>query len=66
MKAIDDCDVLIILQELRTGIEGLGCVVHIEGVFDQACTERTLDLPLEGVHLVCCSFSDDASFAYGI
>jgi len=67
MNTIDDRDVLIVLQELRTGIEGLGCVVRtFEGVFDQASTERTLDLPLEGVHLVCRSFSDDASFAYGI
>jgi polynucleotide 5'-hydroxyl-kinase GRC3/NOL9 len=67
MNTIDDRDVLIVLQELRTGIEGLGCVVRtFEGVFDQASTERTLDLPLECVHLVCHSFSDDASFAYGV
>lgn len=66
MSTIDDRDVLIVLQELRTGIEGLGCVMRtFEGVFDQASPERTLDFPLEGVHLVCRSFSDDASFAYG-
>lgn len=67
MNIIDDRDVLIVLQELRTGIEGLGCVVRtFEGVFDQASTERTLDLSLEGVHLVRRSFSDDAHCAYGI
>ena len=67
MNIVDDRDVLIVLQELRTGIEDLGRVVRtFEGVFDQASPERTLDLPLEGVHLVCRSFSDDASFAYGI
>ena len=66
MNTIDGRDVLIVLQELRTAIESLGYVMRtFEGVFDQASPERTLDLPLEGVHLVCRSFSDDTSFAYG-
>ena len=65
MNTIDGRDVLIVLQELRTGIERLGCVMRtFEGVFDQASPETTLDLPLEGVHLVCRSFFND-SFAYG-
>ena len=57
ISTIDEGDVLIVLQELRTGIEGLGHVMRtFEGVFDQANPERAPILPLEGVHLVCHSF----------
>ena len=51
---IDEGDVIIVLQELRTGIEGLGRVMRtFEGVFHQADPERTSDIPLGGVHFVC-------------
>lgn len=50
---IDEGDVVIVLQELRTGIEGLGRVIRIfEGVFHQADPEGAPDIPLGGVHLV--------------
>jgi len=53
INTIAEDDVLIVLQELRTGIEGLGRVVRtFEGVFDQVNPEGAPDLPLEGVHLV--------------
>jgi polynucleotide 5'-hydroxyl-kinase GRC3/NOL9 len=52
-SSIDEGDVVIVLQELRTGIEGLGRVMRIfEGVFHQADPEGALDIPLGGVHLV--------------
>lgn len=47
-------DVIIVLQELRTGIEGLGRVIRtFEGVFHQAEPEGASDIPLGGVHFVC-------------
>ena len=53
---IDEGDVVIVLQELRTGIEGLGRVMRtFEGVFHQADPERASDIPLGGVHFVCSS-----------
>jgi polynucleotide 5'-hydroxyl-kinase GRC3/NOL9 len=46
-------DVIILLQELRTGIEGLGRVMRtFEGVFDQVDPEEDPDIPLGGVYLV--------------
>ena len=51
---IDKGDVIIVLQELRTGIEGLGRVMRtFEGVFHQADSEGAFDIPLGGVHFVC-------------
>ena len=51
---IDKGDVIIVLQELRTGIEGLGRVMRIfEGVFHHADSEGASDIPLGGVHFVC-------------
>ncbi|KAI0301901.1 hypothetical protein B0F90DRAFT_1627954 [Multifurca ochricompacta] len=53
LSIIDQGDVVIVLQELRTGIGGLGRVVRtFEGVFDQAGLEETIDVPLEGIHVV--------------
>jgi polynucleotide 5'-hydroxyl-kinase GRC3/NOL9 len=53
-SVIDEGDVIIVLQELRTGIEGLGRVMHaFEGVFYQADFEGASDIPLGGVHFVC-------------
>ena len=64
-STIAEADVLIVLQELRTGIEGLGRVVRtFEGVFDQVYLEGTPDLPLEGVHLVGHSLSEDACLTH--
>jgi polynucleotide 5'-hydroxyl-kinase GRC3/NOL9 len=53
-SVINEDDVIIVLQELRTGIEGLGRVMRtFEGVFHQADPERASDIPLGGVHFVC-------------
>ena len=53
-SVIDEGDVIIVLQELRTGIEGLGRVMRtFEGVFHQAGPEGASDIPLGGVHFVC-------------
>jgi polynucleotide 5'-hydroxyl-kinase GRC3/NOL9 len=53
LGAIDDGDVVILLQELQTGIEGLGNVVRtFEGDFETNL-EGLPDIPLEGIHLVC-------------
>jgi polynucleotide 5'-hydroxyl-kinase GRC3/NOL9 len=51
---IDEGDVIIVLQELRTGVEGLGRVVRtFEGIFHRADTEGASDiLPFGGVHFV--------------
>jgi polynucleotide 5'-hydroxyl-kinase GRC3/NOL9 len=58
-------NIVIVLQELRTGIEGLGHVVRtFEGVFDPVNPEASTNLPLEGVCLVYHSFSKDASFTH--
>lgn len=52
-SVVDEGDVIIVLQELRTGIEGLGRVMRtFEGVFHQD-REGTSDIPLGGVHFVC-------------
>jgi len=60
-STINEGDVVIVLQELRTGIEGLGRVVRtFEGVFDRVNHERALDIPLDGIYLVCHPFSEDA------
>lgn len=67
ISTIAEDDVLIVLQELRTGIEGLGRVVRtFEGVFDQVNPEGAPDVPLEGVHLVGHSLSEDACFTHEI
>jgi polynucleotide 5'-hydroxyl-kinase GRC3/NOL9 len=67
LNSIAEDDVLIVLQELRTGIEGLGRVVRtFEGIFYQASPERTPDLPMEGVHLVSHSSNKNASFTHDI
>jgi polynucleotide 5'-hydroxyl-kinase GRC3/NOL9 len=61
-STLNEDGVVIVLQELQTGIEGLGHVVRtFEGVFDRANHEGALDIPLGGIHLVCHSFSEDAS-----
>jgi polynucleotide 5'-hydroxyl-kinase GRC3/NOL9 len=53
-SAIDKGDVIIVLQELRTGIEGLGRVMRtFEGVFHHADPVGASDIPLGGVHFVC-------------
>lgn len=50
---IDEGDVIIVLQELRTAIEGLGRVMRtFEGIFHQADPEGASDIPLGGVHIV--------------
>lgn len=65
MGSVDAGDVVIVVQELRTGIENLGRVIRtFEGVFDQASSEGVPDIPLEGIHLVSHSFSEDACFAH--
>ena len=52
-SSIDKGDVIIGLQELRTGIEGLGRVMRtFDGVFHQTDPEGAPDIPLGGVHLV--------------
>jgi polynucleotide 5'-hydroxyl-kinase GRC3/NOL9 len=52
-NTVDNGDVIIVLQELRTGIEGLGRVMRtFEGVFYQADPEGAPDIPLGGVQLV--------------
>ena len=54
---IDEGDVIIVLQELRTGIEGLGRVMRtFEGIFHQVDPEGASDIPLGGVHIVCFVF----------
>ena len=53
---IDQGDVIIVLQELRTGIEGLGRVMRtFEGAFSlhHADAVGASDIPLGGVHFVC-------------
>lgn len=53
-SVIDEGDAIIALQELRTGIEGLGRVVRtFEGVFHHADPEGAFDIPLGGVYFVC-------------
>src|SRR6266478_266392 len=53
-SVIDEGDVVIVLQELRTGIEGLGRVMRtFEGVFRHADPEGAPDIPLGGVDFVC-------------
>ncbi|KAI0269364.1 hypothetical protein BC834DRAFT_866034 [Gloeopeniophorella convolvens] len=51
---LNESDVVIVLQELRTGVEGLGRIVRtFEGVFEGAKSDRnSFDMPLEGVHLI--------------
>jgi polynucleotide 5'-hydroxyl-kinase GRC3/NOL9 len=67
INTIAEDDVLIVLQELRTGIEGLGRVVRtFEGVFDQVNPEGAPDLPLKGVHLVGHSLSEDVCLTHEI
>ena len=62
---IDEGDAIIVLQELRTGIEGLGRVMRtFEGVFRQTHSEGVFDIPLGGVHLVWHSFFEGAPFAH--
>jgi polynucleotide 5'-hydroxyl-kinase GRC3/NOL9 len=52
-NTVDDGDVVIVLQELRTGIDGLGRVMRtFDGVFYPADPEGVPDIPLGGVHLV--------------
>jgi polynucleotide 5'-hydroxyl-kinase GRC3/NOL9 len=54
LDVVDDGDVVILLQELRTGIEGIGHVMRtFEGAFDHVNLEGPSDIPLEGIHLVC-------------
>ncbi|KAH9999536.1 hypothetical protein BJV77DRAFT_1179556 [Russula vinacea] len=62
---IDEGDAIIVLQELRTGIEGLGRVMRtFEGVFRQTHSEGVFDMPLGGVHLLWHSFFEGAPFAH--
>jgi polynucleotide 5'-hydroxyl-kinase GRC3/NOL9 len=63
LGVVDDGDVVILLQELRTGIESLGHVMRtFEGVFDHVNLEGPSDIPLEGIHLVCRFPSRNSSF----
>jgi polynucleotide 5'-hydroxyl-kinase GRC3/NOL9 len=65
MGSIDQDDVVIVLQELRTGIEGLERVVRtFEGVFDRESPEGAHDLPLRGIHLVRRLILRGRSFTY--
>lgn len=52
----DTCDAIIVLQEQRTGIEGLGHMCRtFENVFELPRTERTqktIDIGLNGIHYV--------------
>ncbi|KAN0140099.1 hypothetical protein V8E53_001995 [Lactarius tabidus] len=51
LSTIGDGDVVIVLQDLQTGVEGLGRVVRtFEGVFDDAHSKGILVGPLQGVH----------------
>jgi polynucleotide 5'-hydroxyl-kinase GRC3/NOL9 len=56
-STIDEGDAIIVLQELRTGIEALGRVMRtFEGVFHQGDPEGVRNIPLRGVRLVWHSF----------
>ncbi|KAF8271674.1 hypothetical protein EI94DRAFT_1796800 [Lactarius quietus] len=51
LRTIDEGDVVIVLQELQTGVDGLGRVVRtFEGVFDDAHYKGIPVGPLQGVH----------------
>ena len=53
-SVIDNGDVIIVLQELGTGVEGLGRVMRtFEGVFHHADPVGASDIPLGGIHFVC-------------
>ncbi len=52
-SVVDEGDVIIVLQELRTGVEGLGRVMRtFEGIFHRADPEGASDIPFGGVHFV--------------
>lgn len=62
LSTIDEGDVVIVLQELQTGVDGLGRVVRtFEGVFDDAHPKGPV-IPLQGVHFVSHSFLEYACF----
>ena len=54
-SVIDEGDVIIVLQELRTGIDGLGRVMRTFGGVFHHDPEGASDIPLGGVHFVCFS-----------
>ena len=57
LSNINEGDVVIVLQELRTCVNGLGRVVRtFEGVFDDALPKGIPAMPLHGVHFVSHSF----------
>jgi polynucleotide 5'-hydroxyl-kinase GRC3/NOL9 len=63
LSTIGDGDVVIVLQDLQTGVEGLGRVVRtFEGVFDDAHSKGILVGPLQGVHFVSHSFLENTFF----
>lgn len=56
-SAIAVGNVVIVLQDLQTGVEGLGRVVRtFDGVFHDAQSKGTLVGPLQGVHFVSHAF----------
>ena len=56
-------DVVIVLQELKTGVDGLGRVVGtFEGVFDDAHSKDVI--PLQGVHFVSHLFLENPPFFF--
>lgn len=65
LSTANEGDVVIVLQELKTGVDGLGCVVRtFEGVFDDAHPKGIPALPLQGVNFVSCSFLENSFLFY--
>jgi polynucleotide 5'-hydroxyl-kinase GRC3/NOL9 len=60
LSTIDEGDVVIVLQELKTGVDGLGRVVRtFESVFDDVLPKGIPAIPLHGVYFVSHSFFQD-------
>jgi polynucleotide 5'-hydroxyl-kinase GRC3/NOL9 len=67
LSTISDGDVVVVLQDLQTGVEGLGRVVRtFEGVFDDVHSKGILVGPLQGVHFVSHPFLENALFSQGV
>jgi polynucleotide 5'-hydroxyl-kinase GRC3/NOL9 len=63
LSTVDEGNVVIVLQELQTGVDGLGRVVRtFEGVFDDALPKGIPVIPLQGVHFVSHSFFENTFF----
>ena len=63
LSTITDGNAVIVLQDLQTGVEGLGRVVRtFDGVFHDAQSKGVPVGPLQGVHFVSHSFLETAFF----